>query len=71
MHPEALGYILRLPRIIKPSMTLLYLLTSTGILIKNYVVQYNLPKHAVVIYNTLKEIVVSSYTALGMDNNLC
>ena len=27
MHPEALGYILRLPRILKPSFTLLYQLT--------------------------------------------
>ena len=71
MHSKALGYILRLPRILKPSFTSLYLLTSTGILIKNNVLQYNLPKHAVVINGTLKEIVVSSCTAWGMDNYLC
>ena len=71
MNPEALGYILRLPRIMKPSLTSLYSLSSTGILINNKIVQYNLPKHAVVIDNTLKEIVVSSCTAWGMDNYLC
>ena len=71
MHPEALGYILRLPRILKPSITSLYQLTSTGILIKNNIVQYTLPKHAVVIDEILKEIVVSSCTAWGMDNYLC
>ena len=71
MHPEALGYILRLPCILKPLFTSLYLLTSTGILIKNNVVQYNLPKHAVVINGTIKEIVVSSCTVWGMDNYLC
>ena len=71
MHPDALGYILHLPRILKPSFTSLYLLTSTGILIKNNVVQYNLLKHAFVINRTLKEIVVSSCTARGMDNYLC
>ena len=70
MHPEALGYILCLPRILKPSLTSLYQLTSTGILIKNNVVQYNLPKHAVFIHNTLKEIVVTRCTAWSMDNNL-
>ena len=43
MQPEALGYILRLPPIIKPSLTSLYLLTSTGISINNKVVQYILP----------------------------
>ena len=52
-------------------MTSLYLLTLTEIIIKYFVVQYNLPKHAVVINNTLKEIVVSSCTAWGMDNYLC
>ena len=71
MHPDALGYILRLPRIIKPSFNSLHLLTSTGILIKSNVVQYNLPKHAVGINSTLKEIVVFSCTATGMDNYLC
>ena len=54
LHTEALGYIFRLPRIIKPLMASLYLLTSTGILIKNNVLKYNLPKHAVVINGTLK-----------------
>ena len=54
MHLEGLGYILRLPRKLKPSFTSLYLLTSNGILMKNNVVQYNLPKHAVVINYTLK-----------------
>ena len=63
IHPEALGYILRLPRILKPSFTSLYQLISTGILIKNNVLQYNLPKHAVIINGTLKEIVVASCTA--------
>ena len=58
MHFEALCYILRLPRILKPSFTSLYIITYTGILIKNNSVQYNLPKHAVVINGTLKEIVV-------------
>ena len=71
MHPEALGYILRLPRILKPSITSLYQLTSTGILIKNNIVQYSLPKHAVVIDGILKEIVVSSCTTRGIDNYLC
>ena len=71
MHPEALGYILCLPRILKPSITSLYKLTSTGILIKNNIVQYNLPKHAVVINRILKEIRVSSCTAWEMDNYLC
>ena len=71
MQPEALGYILRLPRIMKPSLTSLYLLTSTGVLHNNNVVQYDLPKHAVIINNILKEIVVSSCTAWGMDNYLC
>ena len=71
MHPEALGYILRLPRILKPSFTSLYQLTSTGILIKNNVVQYNLPKHTVFINGTLKEIVLASCTAWSMDNYLC
>ena len=70
MHPEALGYILRLPRILKPSLTSLYQLTSKGILIKNNVVQYNLPKHAGFINGTLKEIVVASYTAWSIDNYL-
>ena len=54
MHPEALGYILCLSRILKLSFILLYQITSTGILIKNNVVQYNLPKHAVFINGTLK-----------------
>ena len=71
MHNEALGYILQIPRIIKLSMTSLYLLTSTGILIKNNVVQYNLPKHAIVINGILNEIVVSSCTAWSMNNYLC
>ena len=31
MHPVALGYILRLYRILKPLFTFLYLLTSNGI----------------------------------------
>ena len=31
MHPEAIGYILRLPRILKPSFNSLYQLTSTEI----------------------------------------
>ena len=35
MNSEALGYILRLPRIMKPSLTSLYSLSSTGILINN------------------------------------
>ena len=34
MHSESIGYKLCLPRILKPSLTLLYQLTSTGILIK-------------------------------------
>ena len=71
MHPEALGYILRLPRIMRPSLTSLYLLSSTGILINNKIVQYNLPKHAVIIDGIIKEIVVSSCTAWGLDNYLC
>ena len=71
MHPEALGYILRLSRILKPSFTSLYQLTSTGILIKNNAVQYNLPKHAVFINGTLKKIVVASCTAWSMDNYMC
>ena len=33
--------------------------------------QYNLPKHAVFINGTLKEIVVASCTAWSMDNFLC
>ena len=71
MHFEALGYFPRLPRILKPLFTLLYQLTSTGILIKNNVVQYNLPKHAVVCNSTLKETVVPSCTAWSIDNYLC
>ena len=71
MSPEALGYILCLPRIIKPSKTSLYLVTSTGISIKNKVVQYILPKHTVVMDGTLNEIVVFSFTAWGKDNYLC
>ena len=71
MHSEALGFILRLPRIIKPLLTSLYLLTATGILINSKVVQYILPKHSIVINGTLKEIIVSSCTTWGMDNNLC
>ena len=71
MHPEALGYILRLLRILKPSFTSMYQLTSTGILIKNNVLQYNLTKHAVFINGTLKEIVVASCIAWSMDNYLC
>ena len=63
MHPEALGYILRLPRILKPTLTPLYLVTSTGILLKNSIVQYYLPKHAVLINGVLKGMVVSSCTA--------
>ena len=55
MHPEALGYILRLPRIFKCSFTSLYQQISTGILIKNNVVQYNWPKYAVIINNTFKQ----------------
>ena len=70
-HPEALGYILRLLRILKPSITSLYQLTSTGILIKNNIVKFTLPKHAVVIDGIFKKIVVSSCTAWGMDNYLC
>ena len=62
-HPKALGYILRFPSILKPCFTSLYQRTSTGILIKNNVVQYNLPKHAVFINCTLKEIIVASCTA--------
>ena len=45
--------------------------TSTRILITNNVVKYSLPKHAVVINSTLKEIVVSSCTALRINNYLC
>ena len=71
MHPEALGYILRITRILKPSFTSLYQITSTGILIKNNVVQYNLAKQAVFINGTLKEIVVASCTTWSMDNYLC
>ena len=33
-------------------------------------VQYNLPKHAVIINGTLKEIVVASCTAWSIDNYL-
>lgn len=68
MHFNALGYILRFPVIITPSLTSLYSLTSTKILINNKVMQYNLPKHAVIINGTIKEIVVSSCTTWGMDN---
>ena len=71
MQPEALGYIFRLFRIIILSLTSLYFLTSTGILISHKVVQYNLPRHAVVMDGTLKEIVVSSCTTWGMDNYMC
>ena len=71
MHTEALGYILCLPRILKLLLTSLYLLTSSGILINNKVVEYNLPKNTVVMNGTLKEIVVSSCTAWGIDNYLC
>ena len=71
MHPKVLGYMLRLFRILKASFTSLYLVTSTGILIKNNIVQYNLLKHAVVINGTLKKIVVSSCTAWGINNYLC
>ena len=71
MHPEALGYICRLPRLLKPSITSLYQLASTCILIKNNIVQDTLPNHAVVINGILNEIVVSSCTAWGMDNCLC
>ena len=56
MHTEALGYILCLPHILNTLLTSLYLLTSTGILINNKVVQYNLPKHAFVMNNTLKQM---------------
>ena len=49
----------------------MYLPFSTGIVIKNSVVQYNLPKHAVVINGTLQKIVMSSCTACGMNNYLC
>ena len=70
IYPKALGYILRLPRILKPTFTSLYQLTLTGILIKNNVVQYNLPKRAVFINGTLKEIVVASCTAWSLDNYL-
>ena len=52
-------------------MTLLYLLPSTEILITNYVVQYNLRKYSVVINGTLRNIIVSSCTALGINNYLC
>lgn len=69
MHSEALGYILRLFRIIKPSSTLLYLLTLTEILINNSM-QYNLFQYVVVMNGTLKKIVVSSCAAWGMDNYL-
>ena len=70
MHSETLGYILRLPRILKPLFTSLYLLTFTDQLIKDNV-QYNLLKHAVVINGTLKIIVVSNCTAWGIYNYLC
>ena len=63
MHHEAFGYILRLPRILKPTFISLYQLTSKGILIKNNVVQYKLPKNAAFINGTLKEIVVETCTA--------
>ena len=63
MHPEAVGYIIRLSRILKPALTSLYQLTSTGILIKNNVVQYKLLKHAIIINCTLIEIVVASCAA--------
>ena len=49
----------------------MYLLTSIGILIKISNVQYNLPKHIVVINGSFKKIVVSNCTAWGMDNYLC
>ena len=39
MQPEKLGYICRIPRVSKPLLTLLDQLTSTGILIKDNVVQ--------------------------------
>ena len=61
MHSEALGYIFRLPRILQRSLTSLYLVTSTGILLKNSIVQYYLPKHAVVINKTLKNIYFMLY----------
>ena len=67
MDPKALGYILCLTRILQPSYTSLYQLTSSGILINVNVVQYNLPKHAVFINGTLKEIVVASCIAVSMD----
>ena len=33
--------------------------------------QYNLPKHAVIINDTLKEIVVASYAAWSIDYYMC
>ena len=60
MQPETLSYILRSPRIIKLSLTLLYLLTSTGILIKSKVV-----------LSKAKKIVVSCCTAWAINNYLC
>ena len=71
MHPEALGYILRLPRIIQPSSASLYILNFTNILINNKVEKYILPKHAVVINCTLKVIVVLSCFAWRIDNYMC
>ena len=56
LNSEALGYILRLPRILKPSLTSLYLLTSTRIIINNKAVQYILPKHAVVMNGSIKKL---------------
>lgn len=61
MQPESLGYIIHLPRINKPVLTSLYLLKYTGILINHKLVQYILPKHAVVMNCTLKNSSVKLY----------
>ena len=70
MHLETMGYIYRLQLILKPSFTSLYQLTLTGIIIKNNVVQYNMPKHVVCINGTFKKIVVARCIALSMNNYL-
>ena len=69
--PNAIGYVLRLPRILLPAVTALYCLSSMGITVGDTVVRYKLPSHAVVVKGELRSLNVLSCTMFEADNYMC